>query len=189
MTIPVYAVGAVSLVAQAYLSDLLQRRALFLVGSAVPVIVGYLICIGTPQAAAGYGGMFILCLGMASISERGGCSSDTRPGVYPISTLIVTWVATNLSPDYKRSVALPVFYSVGNLSGLVSSQLYPSQQGPRYIMGNSISAGLEVVAAVLFMSTWFLLRRRNAKKERLTAEGATSNGLEGDQALGFKYML
>ena len=101
----------------------------------------------------------------------------------------MTWVATNLVPDQKRSVALPVFYSIGNLSGLVSSQLYPTQTGPRYIIGNSVSAGLECVAASFFIAGWFLLRRRNMKKEKLIAEGATTNGLEGDRALGFKYGL
>lgn len=102
---------------------------------------------------------------------------------------MVTWVAINLTPDHKRSVALPVFYSIGNLSGLVSSQLYPTSQGPRYIMGNSISVGLEAVAMAFVFAGWFMLRRRNAAKEKLVAEGATTNGLEGDMALGFQYCL
>lgn len=75
------------------------------------------------------------------------------------------------------------------MSSLVSSQLYPSQQGPRYIVGNSVSAGLDVVAAGLYFASWMLLRYRNAKKEKLIAEGATTNGHEGDRGLDFKYML
>lgn len=102
---------------------------------------------------------------------------------------MVTWVATNLMPDDKRSVALPVFYSIGNLSGLVSSQLYLSYDGPRYIMGSATSAGLEVVFVGWVIAAWLLLRRRNARKEKLVAEGATTNGLEGDMPLGFKYCL
>lgn len=102
---------------------------------------------------------------------------------------MITWVATNLVPDYKRSVGLPLFCSIGNCSGLVSGQLYPKSQGPRYVMGNGISAGLEVVAVVFVVATWVLLRRRNQAKERLVAEGATENGLEGDLALDFKYIL
>ena len=92
-------------------------------------------------------------------------------------------------PDAKRSVALPVFYSIGNLSGLVSSQLYPSGNAPRYVMGNATSAGLEVIFIGFVIAAWFLLRRQNAKKDKLTSEGATTNGLEGDMALGFKYSL
>ncbi len=110
-------------------------------------------------------------------------------GVYTVSCLMQTWVATNLVPEYKRSVGLPIFTSIGNCSGLISGQLYPSTQGPRYIMGNSISAGLEAVAAVFVCLTWLLLRRRNQQKEKMIAEGATANGMEGDGALDFKYIL
>lgn len=84
---------------------------------------------------------------------------------------------------------MPFAYSIANLSMLVSAQLYPSTQGPRYIQGNSISAGLNVVAAGLYFSCWMLLRRRNQNKKKLTAEGATTNGYKDDRGLGFKYML
>jgi hypothetical protein len=92
-------------------------------------------------------------------------------------------------PDHKRSIALPFFYSMGNLSGLVSSQLYPTSHGPRYVVGMATSCGLETIAVGFFISVWFLLRRRNAKKAKLEAEGATSNGFEDDRGLGFTYKL
>ena len=110
-------------------------------------------------------------------------------GLYPISTLVVAWVGTNMSPDSKRAFALPYFYSIGNLSTLVSSQLYPTQDGPRYIMGNSISAGLEAIAACLYITSWLVLRRRNIQKKKLREEGATTNGMEDDRGLFFTYGL
>jgi hypothetical protein len=67
LTIPVYVLGALSLVAQAYLSDRLQKRALFLIMSAIPVIVGYVICVGTANATAGYLAMFICVIGPSSL--------------------------------------------------------------------------------------------------------------------------
>lgn len=56
-------------------------------------------------------------------------------------------------------------------------------------MGNSISAGMETIAAVFVVATWFVLRRRNNLKAKQIAEGAKTNGLEGDWALDFKYCL
>ena len=103
--------------------------------------------------------------------------------------MAVTWITTNLAPDSKRAIGQPFAYSLANLSNLVSGQLYPSQQGPRYVMGNSISAGLTIVAGFLYASCWFLLRRRNAQKAKMTAEGALTNDKEGDQALEFVYIL
>ena len=110
-------------------------------------------------------------------------------GLYPISTLAVTWISTNLSPDSKRAIGMPLAYSIGNISNVVSSQLYPTEQGPRYVQGNAVSAGLTVVAGLLYGSCWLLLWRRNAKKAKLLAEGATTNGLEGDQSLESMYIL
>ncbi|KAK6597039.1 hypothetical protein H4I96_09691 [Botrytis cinerea] len=172
MTIPIYVVGLISLIIQVYFSDKYKKRGVFIVACCVPVAVGYLICVGTPSNGAGYAGMFILVLGL-----------------YPISTLAVTWISTNLSPDDKRSIGMPIAYSIANVSSLVSSQLYPTQQGPRYIVGNSVSAGLTVVAGFLYGACWFLLRRRNSKKEKLIAEGATTNGLKGDMSLDSMYIL
>jgi hypothetical protein len=115
--------------------------------------------------------------------------SNTIVGVYTFSALCVTWVATNLIPDHKRSVGLPFFYSIGNLSGLISSQLYPAKDSPRFKKGNAISAGLEVIALFFVFGGWFVLRRRSAKKAKLIAEGATTNGKEGDEGLDFKYTI
>lgn len=76
MTIPVYVVGAISLIIQSHFSDKFQQRALFLVGSAVPVVTGYLICVGTSSGAAGYVAMFILSLGMSSTESGNLCPHD-----------------------------------------------------------------------------------------------------------------
>jgi MFS family permease len=188
MTIPVYALGAVSLIIQVWLSDKYKRRGAFIVGCCAPVAVGYLICVGTANKGAGYAGMFILVLGewydVLCLRTKLTCL-----GLYPISTLAVTWVSTNLSPDSKRAIGMPLAYSIANISAVVSSQLYPSQQGPRYIQGNAVSAGLTVVAGFLYGLCWLLLWRRNQQKTKLLDEGVTSNGKEGDQSLDSMYIL
>jgi hypothetical protein len=84
---------------------------------------------------------------------------------------------------------MPIVFTMADVSSMVSSQLYPTQQGPRYVQGNAVSAGLTVVAGFLYFSCWVLLRWRNAKKAKLIADGATTNGLEGDRSLDKMYML
>lgn len=63
MTIPVYILGAASLLTQVYFSDRLKRRGVFIIGCCIPVAVGYLVCVGSSNPHAGYAGMFILVLG------------------------------------------------------------------------------------------------------------------------------
>lgn len=84
---------------------------------------------------------------------------------------------------------MPLVYSIADASSLVSSQLYPTQQGPRYVVGNAVSAGLTVVAGVLYTACWLLLSRRNAKKVKLITEGTTTNNKEGDMSLDYIYIL
>lgn len=69
MTIPVYLLGAVSLVTNCFFSDKFNRRGVFLMGLCVPVITGYIICVGTANPHAGYGAMFILVLGMVFLKS------------------------------------------------------------------------------------------------------------------------
>lgn len=63
MTIPVYVLGALSLITIVFLSDKFNRRGVFIMGSCIPVAVGYLVCVATPNKHAGYAGMFILVIG------------------------------------------------------------------------------------------------------------------------------
>lgn len=63
MTIPIYVLGGISLVVQVYFSDKFKRRGVFIIGCCVPVVVGYLICVGTSNPDAGYAAVLILSLG------------------------------------------------------------------------------------------------------------------------------
>lgn len=79
--------------------------------------------------------------------------------------------------------------SLANASGLASSQIYPIYDAPRYIMGNAISLGGEVIALVCVGLIYVLLQWRMRQKQRLLAEGHESNGKEGDRALHFQYVF
>jgi hypothetical protein len=98
-------------------------------------------------------------------------------------------VANNIQPDSKRSVAIAMLISIANASGLAASQIYPSYDAPRYIMGNAISLGSEFIALLCVGLLYVLLKWRMREKERLLAEGKDSNGKQGDMALDFKYVF
>lgn len=70
LTIPVYALGAISLATQAYWIDRLKKRALFLVGPAIRVTIAYVIYVAPPNKTAGYVAMFILVCGVYSVFCR-----------------------------------------------------------------------------------------------------------------------
>ncbi|PGH09208.1 hypothetical protein AJ79_05737 [Helicocarpus griseus UAMH5409] len=172
LTIPVYVLGTLSLYLCSWVSDKLNRRAIIGGTISLLVVIGYAISVGTANGGAGFFAMFL-------------CAA----GIYPYNAILLTWVSNNIKPDHKRSVSVPLFTSLANISGLISSQIYPSSDGPRYITGNSVSLAMEFVAVLCVWGIYFLLRRRNIIKEAMIAKGATDNGKQGDRALDFKYTL
>jgi hypothetical protein len=154
------------------MSDHLKKRTITLFFLPFPVVIGYVIVCATANHGVGYFAMF-LCGG----------------GIYAFNCILLTWVSNNLAPDYKRSVGVPLFICLGNISGIVSSNIYPASDSPRYLMGNAVSAGMEFLAFGCVVVMWWTLKHRNAEKERTRAEGYQSNGKEGDRALDFVYNL
>ena len=104
------------------------------------------------------------------------------PGIYPYNTLIVTWVSNNLQNEHVRYIGLPLLIAIANASGIAASQIYPSEDKPRYIMGNSISLGMEVVALLGAGFMYLLIKRRNDKRAAMVANGGPSEA-------EFKYVL
>ncbi|THX36481.1 high-affinity nicotinic acid transporter [Aureobasidium pullulans] len=172
LTIPVYIFATLTLITATFTSDRLQKRAIVLAILPIAPIIGFIIACSTASHAAGYFAMFL-------------CGA----GIYSYNCLILTWISTNLAPDYKRSMAMPFFVSLANISGVVSSQIYPSTDGPRYLMGNGVSAGTETLALCGVVAVWWTLRRRNLEKEKLRGRGVEDNGMDGDRALDFVYNL
>ncbi|KAJ9621612.1 hypothetical protein H2203_007099 [Taxawa tesnikishii (nom. ined.)] len=165
LTIPVYLFATVTLFIATAASDRLKKRAVVLVIAPIPVIIGYVIVCSTASHAAGYFAMFL-------------CGS----GIYAYNCTILTWVSNNLAPDYKRSVGVPFFVSLANVSGVVSSNIYPSTDSPRYLMGNAVSAGMETLALCGVLAICWVLRRREEVKEVLRRQGWWRTGWRGQGA-------
>ncbi|PNY23688.1 transporter [Tolypocladium capitatum] len=172
LSIPVYVLASICTGITTFVSDRIKRRAICLIHSPLLVMAGYAITVGTGNKSVGFFAMFLV-----------------GAGVYSYNTVVLTWVSNNIHPDYKRSVAIAVVISIGNAAGLAASQIYPIRDEPRYLVGNSLSLGFETLALLSVGITTLLLKYRMKQKKRLRDEGIESNGKEGDQSLGFKYVL
>lgn len=72
---------------------------------------------------------------------------------------------------------------------MAASQIYPIQDAPRYVKGNAISLGGEVIALVCVGLIYVLLKYRMRQKAKLLAMGKDSNGKEDDRSLDFEYVF
>ncbi|EGU88786.1 hypothetical protein FOXB_00708 [Fusarium oxysporum f. sp. conglutinans Fo5176] len=183
MTIPPYAIGAISAYVFAIFADKYSWRAPFILGPQCCLVVAFIILFVKSSniednIAVCYFAVCLACFGM-----------------YPILPGVNAWNVANTPDPAKRSVNIGLLVCVGNIGGLIGSYIYLEREAPRYPTGygTSLAFGLAGVVAVLLLET--LLKRGNAKKAKMTEEEVRQRYTDedlirmGEKSPLFKYAL
>lgn len=91
-------------------------------------------------------------------------------GIYPATALALSWPAINVSGQTKRAVANAMQISIGNLGAVIGTQIYRSEDTPRYIVGHSVALAYLLANILVSMVLYVILKRENARREAITAE-------------------
>lgn len=151
MTIPCYALGAITYLIVARVSDWSQRRAVFAISFGIISIIGYALLISDSSSAVHYAGCFLVALGL-----------------YVAVGIPIAWLPSN-NPRYgKRTTATGLQLTIGNCAGIMSSFLYPPTEGPRFVRGHAVSLSMVSFAMIVYAIMWWVLSREN--KKRLNGE-------------------
>jgi MFS family permease len=103
LTIPVYAVGAISYLIVARLSDSHQKRAVYTIAFGLVAVIGYAIMVSDVSSGAHYFGCFLIAFGL-----------------YVLVGLPLAWLPSN-SPRYgKRTTSTGMQLTFGNSSGVMA---------------------------------------------------------------------
>lgn len=157
LTIPPYAFAFVTTLAVAVLSERLNKRAPFIAGSAAFGAIGYIILLSntnpTARPGVSYAGTFF-----------------AAGGIYPATALALSWPAINVSGQTKRAVANAMQISIGNLGAVIGTQIYRSEDTPRYIVGHSVALAYLLTNIVVSMILYIMLKWENKRREAITAE-------------------
>ncbi|AOW07824.1 major facilitator superfamily domain-containing protein [Yarrowia lipolytica] len=181
LTIPIYIVAACWGVLQAWLSDRLQKRSIFVAFNLCCMMLGYILAISISAAAhpaATYVGCYLAAF-----------------GIYPAIPGIISWISNNVSGSYKRAVAMAVQIGIGNLLGAVSTNIYRVQDKPQYRLGHSVNLGFIVLGFVCLVSLRIFYTRQNTLKKERLASGYYDSMSEdefaqlGDRSPYFEYKL
>ncbi|KAF2738306.1 MFS general substrate transporter [Polyplosphaeria fusca] len=149
LTIPCYALGAITYLVVAWFSDHQQKRAQYTILLGLVSIVGYAMLISDIGSGAHYAGCFFVAMGL-----------------YVCVGLPLAWLPTN-SPRYgKRTTATGLQLSIGNCAGIMAPFLYPSTEGPRYIKGHAVTMAMVAWAIVVYVVMWWHFAKVNARRER-----------------------
>lgn len=178
LTIPVYALGAITYLVIARFSDSQQKRGLYTVLLGFVSIVGYAMLVSDIGEKAHYAGCFLVAMGL-----------------YVCVGLPLAWLPTN-SPRYgKRTTATGLQLSLGNCAGIMAPFLYPTGDAPRYVKGHAVTMAMVAWAVLVYaFMTWWFMRvngRRERGEEDHKVEGMTDEEIAelGDDSPRFVYTI
>ncbi|KAK7529842.1 major facilitator superfamily domain-containing protein [Phyllosticta citribraziliensis] len=158
MTIPPYAIGAVSAFGFAIFADRTSWRYPFLVGPQLCIITAFVILFAMSgdikdNVAVCYFAVCLACFGM-----------------YPVLPSVNAWNVANTPDPAKRSVSIGLLVCTGNVGGLVGSYIYLDKEAPRYPTGYGTSLAFGGAGIIAATCLELLLKRANRKKAAISEE-------------------
>jgi MFS family permease len=104
-------------------------------------------------------------------------------GLYPISPAVTAWSALNLAGTMKRSVGIGAMISFSQLGGIVGSNIYISNQSPRYPVGFGISISMLGLFGIIWpVIYFFILKRINSQRAKMPVEEVREKYSDSDLA-------
>lgn len=177
-SIPVWIAAAVITVIVSYLTDRMQHRYGFIAFGVIFSSIGYII---------------LLCQGL-STGVRYMAVFFVTIGCYIVQPVAIVWMANNVSGHYKRAISLAIQIGFGNIGGIVASNIFNKDLGPKYTIGYSVALAMMLFCGI--MSTVFAMglmtenkkRREGKRDDRLLLPEDVLNNL-GDDDPRFRFSL
>lgn len=162
-SIPIFVVAAVTTICAAWLSDRLRHRFWFCIFGLVVASVGYILLLSGSTLSTGvkYFALFLIV-----------------PGGYITQPIVLVWLSNLMSGHYKRSVSSAMQVGLGNIGGIVASNVFLDREAKdaRYPTGFGVSLGMLWICGAASVTLFFYVKRENGKRER----GERDYRLEGE---------
>ncbi|KAK0201075.1 MFS general substrate transporter [Desarmillaria ectypa] len=176
LTVPPYIFATIVLYLFAKYSDRLKMRSPFIYLGLGMLLVGFAINISDVAPGVKYFGTFFCVAG----------SYASFPGV-------VAWLGNNLAGQYKRGVGMATQIGIGNFAGAIASNIYRTQDSPRFILGHALELMFVGIGLVCVPVAAITYTRINANREKEMQKGMNYSREElkkmGDRAPDFRYMM
>ncbi|KAK0463007.1 MFS general substrate transporter [Desarmillaria tabescens] len=176
LTVPPYIFATIVLYLFARYSDRLKMRSPFIYLGLGMLLVGFAINISDVATGVKYFGTFFCVAG----------SYASFPGV-------VAWLGNNLAGQYKRGVGMATQIGIGNFAGAIASNIYRTQDSPRFILGHGLELMFVGIGLVCVPVAVISYTRINANREKEMQKGMNYSREElkkmGDRAPDFRYMM
>ncbi|RDX52245.1 MFS general substrate transporter [Lentinus brumalis] len=180
LTVPPYVVGTVTVIVWGIWADRIQLRSPFVFAGLSLCVIGYSINLSHTSIGAKYFGTFLIVT-----------------GAYSSVPALLAWISSNVVGHYKRGISISIQVIMSNLGGVIVSNIYRTQDAPRYILGHALELGFVALGIIMLPITVLVYRRINSVRDERHREAGekavayTAQELRrlGDRAPDFRYTL
>jgi hypothetical protein len=154
MSIPIYIVATILSFTTAVLTDKLEHRFGFIIFGCSVATVGYAILLNMKSLPVGARYFAVYAI---------------TAGGYIAQPVTIVWLSNNVSGHYKRGVSSAMQIGLGNIGGIIASNIYLNSQAPYYPIGFRIGLGLVwlcALAAVTLLGYVMIENRRRKQGKR-----------------------
>lgn len=178
-TIPVYVLSAGVMLIAAWASDKLKHRYGFILSGAIISTIGYAMLLDQVGHNRDYKFAAVFLI---------------NAGGYIATPMALAWLQNNLSGHWKRSFGSSIQITLGNIAGIIGSNIFLKNESPLYKTGYGTALGMmwmgTLAATIMFAFMW----RENKKRARGDRDGRLALPEEdvnnmGDWHPRFKFTL
>jgi MFS family permease len=149
LTVPVYAMGAITYLVVARISDKTQQRGLYTCVFALISMAGYGMLLSHTSSAVSYAGCFLVATGL-----------------YVSVGLPLAWLPGNIPRYGKRALASGMQLTFGNIAGVATPFMYPTTDTPNFTKGHATTLGMVGLAAMIYAGMRFYYSKINDKRSK-----------------------
>lgn len=172
LTAPPFFLSFLITIITPYIADRTQQRGIMLVLLTIIGGTGYVILAAAKSVGARYFGVFM-----------------AASGIFPAIANILPWVLNNQGSDSRRGAGIVLLNLVGQCGPLLGTRMYPINEGPFYVKGQSVCAGCMFFASFLAILLRVVLVWENRRLDRqygtiAQQKQAMGGGQEREEAAG-----
>ncbi|CAI7600258.1 hypothetical protein N7533_009525 [Penicillium manginii] len=150
MSIPIYVVATVISLCVAVASDKLQHRFAFTIVGCVVATIGWVLLLcqeSIPKGARYFALYAVTC------------------GGYITQPILLGWISNNMGGHYKQSIAAAMQVGIGNIGGLVASNIFFDSEAPTYRTGFGVSLGMTWICGLACIICFVWVKRENKLRD------------------------
>ncbi|KAI7905835.1 major facilitator superfamily domain-containing protein [Cokeromyces recurvatus] len=155
LTIPPYVIACCLVFIVSWNSDRTLQRGYHVMSVCIIGILGYLFLLTSSSSSSSHvglrytGAILVAC------------------GIYPIIPLTLSWVSNNQLGHTKRGVAIAMTSMMAQCFSMLGTQIYHSEDAPRYSRGHTICLVFLVLTACSAAILRYLLARENKRRDKV----------------------